>query len=200
MKLIWYVDDDQECRNILHLALEAKLPGCAVRTFQNGEQMLSALDHCDVFPFIIIADESMESISGFGLYKMLCDREIDIPFIIVSSDETAIHRFAATGVTALPKPDNQKCLEIDFIARLGSLMDVIEIRKEIKETITPLQEDMREIKEWIKETRSVDVLKQISKFVDDCAKQPLLKFLVVPILLICISIIASVLKAKGFLK
>ena len=200
MKLIWYVDDNAEFRKSLHLALEAKLPGCAVRTFASGQALLDAIDHCDVKPFVIIADELMEGISGFGLYKMLCDLKVQIPFIIVSRDQTAIHRFAATGVTALPKPNNEKYMESDFVARLGAIMDVIEIRKEIKETITPLQEDLREIKEWIRETRSVDVLKQISNFIDNCSKQPLLKFLVVPLLLISISIIASFFKAKGWLK
>lgn len=200
MKLIWYVDDHAEFRNSLHLDLEAKLPGCAVRTFVTGEQMLATLDSSDVLPFVIIADELMEGISGFGLFKMLCDRGIDVPFIIVSTDETAIQRFAATGVTALPKPDNVKFNTCDFVARLGSIMDVMEIRKEIKETITPLQQDMSEIKEWIKETRSVDVLKQISNFMDNCSKQPLLKFLVVPLLLISVSIIAGFFKAKGWLK
>jgi len=200
VKLIWYVDDSPEQRTSLQTELEAKLPGCAVRTFPDGESILGTMEDSETLPFCIIADELMEGISGFGLYQMLTERTYSIPFIIISSDETAIHRFAATGVIALPKPDGRKYKRQDFISRLGSLMDVIEIRKEIHENITPLKDDMREIKEWIRETRNVDVLTKISNFVDQCAKQPFLKWVIVPLLLLLISVVGGAIKAAGWVK
>ncbi len=197
MRLVWYVDDNETQRQSIAAELEAKIPGTAVRTWACGQSVIDALRNDDIPPFCIISDERMDGISGFGLWKMLGEMGYEIPFILISADEEAIHRYVSSGIIALPKPDGHKFKSENFISRLGAQMDTIEIRKEIHDQLEPMKKDLAEVLTYIRETRNVDVLTKISNFVDDCQKNPLLKWVIVPVFLALFGIIYTVIKFKG---
>lgn len=69
---VFYVDDDDDIRHIVTLALSLD-PSVELRAFASGEEALSAAGHGDWRPDIVMLDVMMPGMNGPALMKSLQD-------------------------------------------------------------------------------------------------------------------------------
>ncbi len=83
--MILIVDDDPEVRAAHQALVEAGLPGCAVRTAENGESALALMEN--EVPALVLLDLVMPGLSGADvLDRMRADPRLrQVPVVILSS-------------------------------------------------------------------------------------------------------------------
>jgi CheY-like chemotaxis protein len=100
MTLVLIVDDAAFSRRMLRKYIEAE--GCAVIEASNGEEAIAKiLEH---HPDYVFSDLLMPGMNGFELLKILQEKDLKIPVVIISAD--------------IQDASRQQCLElgaIDFI-------------------------------------------------------------------------------------
>ena len=113
---IWIAEDDRSLRWVMEKAISRD--GINVRSFENGEEMLSALNHDQ--PEIIISDIRMPGIDGLELLKRIHADQPDIPIIITTAHsdlDSAVAAYQGGAFEYLPKPFDLK--ELVDVARRG---------------------------------------------------------------------------------
>ena len=100
---VWIVDDDHAIRWVLERALQqAKITS---RSFENGQQLLDALDF-DA-PNLIISDIRMPGLDGLTLLQRLQQQVEHIPVIIMTAHsdlDSAVASYQGGAFDYLPKP------------------------------------------------------------------------------------------------
>ena len=113
---IWIAEDDRSLRWVMEKAISRD--GINVRSFENGEEMLSALNHDQ--PEIIISDIRMPGIDGLELLKRIHADQPGIPIIITTAHsdlDSAVAAYQGGAFEYLPKPFDLK--ELVDVARRG---------------------------------------------------------------------------------
>lgn len=86
-KLVFFVDDDRMIINLVEYTLKNR-SGYSIKTFTSGEDCLSNLS---LNPDIIVLDHVFEGqdLSGIDILKEIRKRDIQIPVIILTSQDDA---------------------------------------------------------------------------------------------------------------
>ena len=79
--VIHIVDDDPAVRDALRMLLEAA--GQVVRSYPDAESFL-ALGNAVAGPGCVVADMRMPGMSGLDLLRVLQDRDLDLPLIVIT--------------------------------------------------------------------------------------------------------------------
>jgi len=128
---IWIAEDDRSLRWVMEKAISRE--GMGVKSFENGEELLSALDLGR--PEIIISDIRMPGMDGLELLKRIHSDKPDIPIIITTAHsdlDSAVAAYQGGAFEYLPKPFDLK--ELVDVARRG-----ITFSKEQKSTQLEIQ-------------------------------------------------------------
>jgi len=128
---IWIAEDDRSLRWVMEKAISRE--GIGVKSFENGEELLSALDLGR--PEIIISDIRMPGMDGLELLKRIHSDKPDIPIIITTAHsdlDSAVAAYQGGAFEYLPKPFDLK--ELVDVARRG-----ITFSKEQKSTQLEIQ-------------------------------------------------------------
>lgn len=102
-KEIWVIDDDRSIRWVLERAL--KQADFAVRSFENGNEVLAALNRQQ--PEAILSDVRMPGIDGLDLLSQIQSQYPDIPVIIMTAHsdlDSAVNAYEGGAFEYLPKP------------------------------------------------------------------------------------------------
>ena len=100
---VWIVDDDSSIRWVLEKALSNA--NISVASFENPENLLTALDHGA--PEIIISDIRMPQMDGMTLLEKVSQQNPDIPVIIMTAHsdlDSAVNAYQGGAFEYLPKP------------------------------------------------------------------------------------------------
>lgn len=100
---VWIVDDDSSIRWVLEKALSNA--NISVASFENPENLLTALDHSA--PEIIISDIRMPQMDGMTLLEKVSNQHPDIPVIIMTAHsdlDSAVNAYQGGAFEYLPKP------------------------------------------------------------------------------------------------
>lgn len=128
---IWIAEDDRSLRWVMEKAISRE--GIGVKSFETGEELLSALDLGR--PEIIISDIRMPGMDGLELLKRIHSDKPDIPIIITTAHsdlDSAVAAYQGGAFEYLPKPFDLK--ELVDVARRG-----ITFSKEQKSTQLEIQ-------------------------------------------------------------
>lgn len=118
MPLVHVVDDDEAIRESLALLLESS--GQPARTYCNAETFLAALD--PAAPGCVVTDVRMGSMSGLELQRVLRDRGIGLPVIIITGHgevAMAVQALKDGAVDFIEKPFDEDV----FLASVRSALD-----------------------------------------------------------------------------
>ena len=113
---IWIAEDDRSLRWVMEKALVRD--GIAVRSFENGDDLLKALTKAE--PEIIISDIRMPGIDGLELLKKIHANHRHIPVIITTAHsdlDSAVAAYQGGAFEYLPKPFDLD--ELVDVARRG---------------------------------------------------------------------------------
>ena len=100
--VILVIDDDPAVRNSLKFALE--IEGFCVRAYRSGAELLQEkelpLSGC------LVVDYNLPGMNGLDLLALLCERNIRLPAILITTHPTAMvrKRAASAGVCLIEKP------------------------------------------------------------------------------------------------
>ena len=85
----YLIDDDEDDRDFLEMALEEVDPGIRLLSANNAEDALRELRSKEIEPHIIFLDLNMPRIDGWECLKLLkeTDHLCDVPVIIYSTSE-----------------------------------------------------------------------------------------------------------------
>ncbi|WP_286264300.1 nitrogen regulation protein NR(I) [Thalassotalea atypica] len=100
---IWIVDDDSSIRWVLEKALSNA--NLSVASFENPENLLTALDHGR--PEVIISDIRMPQMDGMTLLEKIGKEHPEIPVIIMTAHsdlDSAVNAYQGGAFEYLPKP------------------------------------------------------------------------------------------------
>ena len=100
---VWIAEDDRSLRWVMEKALSRN--EMVVRSFEDGEQLLSALRLSS--PEIIISDIRMPGIDGLEMLKQIHISHPDIPVIITTAHsdlDSAVAAYQGGAFEYLPKP------------------------------------------------------------------------------------------------
>lgn len=100
---IWIVDDDRSIRWVMEKALDRA--GLAVRSFEDAEKLLTALDYSH--PEAIISDIRMPGMDGLQLLQEIHRRRPALPVIITTAHsdlDSAVAAYQGGAFEYLPKP------------------------------------------------------------------------------------------------
>lgn len=103
MSKIWIVDDDSSIRWVLARALRAE--SFEVRDFEDAESALSALEQDS--PEVLMTDIRMPGMSGLELAKILYEKHVHIPVIVMTAHtdlDSALASYENGAFEYLPKP------------------------------------------------------------------------------------------------
>lgn len=106
-KRIFVVDDEPKIGNLFSNVLERD--GYEVDAFVNPNSLLEAVEEGEEDPDIVVADMIMPEMDGVELMETLQERELDVPFIIMtahSSVQTAVEAMRQGAFHYLEKPVN----------------------------------------------------------------------------------------------
>lgn len=113
---IWIAEDDRSLRWVMEKAISRD--GIDVKSFETGEQLLSALKRNK--PEIIISDIRMPGIDGLELLRRIHADQPDIPIIITTAHsdlDSAVAAYQGGAFEYLPKPFDLN--ELVDVARRG---------------------------------------------------------------------------------
>ena len=113
---IWIAEDDRSLRWVMEKAISRD--GIDVKSFESGEQLLSALKRNK--PEIIISDIRMPGIDGLELLRRIHADQPDIPIIITTAHsdlDSAVAAYQGGAFEYLPKPFDLN--ELVDVARRG---------------------------------------------------------------------------------
>jgi len=100
---VWIVDDDSSIRWVLEKAFASANISSA--SFENAENVLSALDHDQ--PEVIISDIRMPNMDGMALLNTINGQFPDLPVIIMTAHsdlDSAVNAYKGGAFEYLPKP------------------------------------------------------------------------------------------------
>lgn len=100
---VWIVDDDSSIRWVLEKAFANA--NISVASFENPENLLTALDHGQ--PEVIISDIRMPQMDGMTLLEKIHGQFADIPVIIMTAHsdlDSAVNAYQGGAFEYLPKP------------------------------------------------------------------------------------------------
>jgi len=100
---VWIVDDDSSIRWVLEKAFANA--NISVASFENPENLLTALDHGQ--PEVIISDIRMPQMDGMTLLEKVHAQFADIPVIIMTAHsdlDSAVNAYQGGAFEYLPKP------------------------------------------------------------------------------------------------
>ena len=103
MSKIWVIDDDQGIRWVLDKALQKA--GLQARTFENSEDILSALEYEK--PDVLVTDIRMPDISGLELLNIIKQRCADVLVIVMTAYtdlDSTVQAFQEGAFDYLAKP------------------------------------------------------------------------------------------------
>jgi CheY-like chemotaxis protein len=120
-RLVLLVDDDPVARHLLGRLLVGM--GFTVQTAAEGHAALAAIAVHP--PDLILSDVQMPYLDGLGLLRVIRQRGLTIPIVLMSADPGAVH--LPLDVPFLPKPvDLERLVEvIDTVTALASPAPVI---------------------------------------------------------------------------
>jgi len=140
---IWIAEDDRSLRWVMEKAISRD--GIDVRSFETGDDLLSALRHSQ--PEIIISDIRMPGIDGLELLAEIHASWPQIPVIITTAHsdlDSAVAAYQGGAFEYLPKPFDLK--DLVEVARRGLLL-----AKEQKSLSVPEAVEARAVQEIIGE-------------------------------------------------
>ena len=135
---VWIAEDDRSLRWVMEKALSRN--EMVVRSFEDGEQLLSALRLSS--PEIIISDIRMPGIDGLEMLKQIHISHPDIPVIITTAHsdlDSAVAAYQGGAFEYLPKPFDLDEL-VDVARRAMSFSREQKSNSEIPEPATVVQE------------------------------------------------------------
>ena len=100
---VWIVDDDSSIRWVLEKAFANS--NISVASFENPENLLTALDHGQ--PEVIISDIRMPQMDGMALLERIHAQFAEIPVIIMTAHsdlDSAVNAYQGGAFEYLPKP------------------------------------------------------------------------------------------------
>ncbi|HEY5603098.1 MAG TPA: response regulator [Gammaproteobacteria bacterium] len=106
---VFIVDDDEAVRHSLYLLLQSV--GLKARCFASAREFLNSYDASS--PACLILDVRMPEMSGLELQRILNDRRIQLPVIIVTGHgdvPLAVRAMKAGALDVLEKPFNDQAL------------------------------------------------------------------------------------------
>jgi DNA-binding response OmpR family regulator len=112
-KYILIVDDDSEIRGLLSMILEHE--GMRTSVAESGEVALQIIE--STRPDLIILDIMMEQLNGFELLRIIRDRELTIPILLLSAkvdDVDKVHGFGLGADDYVTKPFSP----VEMVARV----------------------------------------------------------------------------------
>lgn len=103
------VDDTADYRSLVELIFKGYLPGCSLRSFENGQAFLNTLQQLSEKPNLVLLDQHMPGLSGYQTLVALKQQAQYrfIPIVMMSADasHSEISSFYGAGAaTFLPKP------------------------------------------------------------------------------------------------
>jgi len=123
MKSVWIVDDDEDYRQLVTLALQDHCGVPAVQAFHDGDSALrQALQAGSDLPSLVLLDLHMPRISGLEVLRQLRTHRPELPVAILSNaaSDDEMHRcLAEKPLALLRKPLGFHAL----VATLRSLLD-----------------------------------------------------------------------------
>lgn len=115
------VDDNPVDRELLVEIVQSLLPGCAVRTADNGYEGLITIGLFK--PDVVITDIVMPQMDGFAMIQQLCTHSDFKPKVVIAASSLTPERLAKKGtlpegVPLLAKPFSQEALSELIVGRL----------------------------------------------------------------------------------
>jgi FixJ family two-component response regulator len=100
--VVLVIDDDPAVRNSLKFALE--IEGFSVRVYPTGAELLDEKDMPE--SGCLVTDYHLPGVNGLDLLARLCERNITLPAILITTHPTALarNRAALAGVRLIEKP------------------------------------------------------------------------------------------------
>ncbi len=113
--VVFYVDDDQDDRELFHDIAKEKSKDISVYTYDQGEKLLAALKNPPPKPECVFVDLNMPGISGFEVIEEIrkADQTKDVPVVVISTsaDTDTIDRCRELGASYyIPKSNDYKTL------------------------------------------------------------------------------------------
>lgn len=115
------VDDNPVDRELLVEIVQSLLPGCAVRTAENGYEGLITIGLFK--PDVVITDIVMPQMDGFAMIQQLCTHSDFKPKVVIAASSLTPERLAKKGtlpaeVPLLAKPFSEEALGLLIESRL----------------------------------------------------------------------------------
>mgnify|MGYP000718739402 CR=1 FL=1 len=135
-KRIFVVDDEPKIGNLFSNVLERD--GYEVDAFVNPRSLVEALEENSEEPDVVVADMMMPEMDGVELMETLQERELDVPFIIMtahSSVQTAVEAMRQGAFHYLEKPVNLE----EMRALLQKAIELYGAQQELKQIKTEKQ-------------------------------------------------------------
>lgn len=86
-KVIWLVDDDPEDQTLIQHAFSGISPSVSISTFNDGDELIPALETAQSWPILIILDLNMTRMDGIQTLKALRNNPLfgRIPVVILTT-------------------------------------------------------------------------------------------------------------------
>ena len=102
---VWIIDDDRSIRWVLEKTLGQE--DFAVRSFEDGDEALNALEAGEVQPDVLVTDVRMPGTDGLRMLKILQRKYPELPVIIMTAHsdlDSAVASYQGGAFEYLPKP------------------------------------------------------------------------------------------------
>jgi CheY-like chemotaxis protein len=139
MKTILVVDDEECIRDVLSIALTAKLSECTIRTAENGAKAAQIFDSSRVN--VIVTDLSMPIMDGYQLMEHVRRKSSSLPVFAMTghAGRDVELRLKTFGVARC----FQKPFDLyDFVNEIASVLGMTESRSNLKSSAPAIVDDI----------------------------------------------------------